>query len=102
MSCDPFCVLTDEVHDYVALARMQRRRAPRVGIEWDLQAGTHTLSVLVDGQVVVSVTGASLENAARKGLQAWRAWSDDQPASIESALKASVQAVRSDRAEARR
>lgn len=91
VSCDPFCVLLDEVHDHVALVRMLGKRPPRVGIEWDLGAGTHALSIRIDGQIVVHVTGASLENAARKGLEAFREWNDDSESGITNALERSLQ-----------
>lgn len=87
-------LLTDEVHDYRALCDVLGKRLPDVGVAWDVGGVDFRLSVRVDGVDVVSTDGASLEHAARKALDAFRAWETDSEPEIEARLKASARRPR--------
>lgn len=90
--------LIDEVSELVADARMRHVRVPRVRFEWDLEAGTHTLVVVVDGAIVATGIGASLDVAARRAYQEFVGWHEDSPAGLTRALTTSIAIARTERA----
>lgn len=94
MSHEPLAGLADDVCELVASARMAHRRAPRVGVEWEYQAGTYTVVVLVDGEAVVTASAAQLALAATRARSLFNAWQADSPEGLASALATSLAVAR--------
>jgi hypothetical protein len=90
--------LHDEVADLVALAHISKRRPPGVAIRWDLAAGEHLLTVVVQAEVVVQAAGPSLESAAARALEQFRAWADANTL-VHALSEEDVQAIRFARGE---
>lgn len=96
-----FDLLAEAINDYrsdLQMCRPKSRQAPHCTVRWDVHGGTHGIEVVVEGHSVCLATGASVENAAVRALDAFRRWSEDQPAHIENALEASIETARAERA----
>lgn len=98
MSYDPISSLHEDALAFIDLARQQRRRLPRIRIEVIFDAGDVCVQIYVEGEIVVVVTGASLESAARKARLEFEGWANDQELSIANALEISGREARRDRA----
>ena len=88
-------LLFDALADYRADHSMAKRGpVPTCSIAYTVQGGSHSFCVFVDGEEVVLCVGASIEGAARKTVDAFRAWHEDQSEYIEHALEVSIAGAR--------
>lgn len=91
MSADSLSLLYDECNDMVATARMRRKRVPCIRLEYDLENGIHTLTAVVNGEVVATGSATALDRAARKCWEAFTGWHADTSDVITHALKVSIE-----------
>ena len=92
---DMLSQVVDDLHDHVALARMSRRRLPKIHMAWSFDSGEYAVQITVDGVVAVTETGASLDSVARKCRVALTAWTDEQ--NLQHALAVTLAEVRAEK-----
>ena len=90
-------LLFDALSDYRADRSMQRKPVAGADVVYHVAGGEHRFTIRVEGKVVATATGASIDVAARRCTLEFRTWHDDQPAYLEHALAVSLKLVRAAR-----